>query len=504
MSDQNVKNPKNQVRYAGFGELLRSFSETDPSRAAILCEQHGSKQRLTRKEFADAVWTRVKELTGEAGAAGAGTVFRDGRSSGTCLGILCDGSLDCVLTVFASALAGFQTVLLDENASEELLAGQIRQTDIDCLWASDEELSGELQPYLTEGLPPSESSAADSPDERRILFFTSGTTSSSKAVVLTDSSLMAAAYNGSCMLPLSPDDTLLCMLPLNHVFGFVCGLLWAMQCGAAAALGRGARYYTQDLDFFRPTALSAVPLLLGFLVQQRLINPELSLILVGAGDCPEQLLAAVMQQGVRVSFGYGLTETSSGVAISVPGSPSFDPFAMEICPENTVTLAPDGEILISSASCMMKGYYKNPEDTAAVLEGGVLQSGDLGRWDENGRLHVIGRKKEILVLPDGTKIFLPEYEARIAACLPGQDFTVLERGTKPVLLLVEKECAGWSEETRSSVRAALQDNLRGVMALLPRGQQLGNILFTDKPLPRTATGKVKRWELQQSGESPRG
>ena len=338
----------------------------------------------------------------------------------------------------------------------------------------------------------------------QLLFFTSGTTEQAKAVILTEQSFCSSAWNGSQMLPLQPGDVLLNLLPLGHVFGFVCGLLWGLSCGAAVALGRGPRHYADDCDYCRPTALSAVPALLDFLLRHDLLNEELELVLIGAGSCPPPLIQKAKLLGVHVSFGYGLTETSSGVAISVPGSPSFDPFAMEICPENTVTLAPDGEILISSASCMMKGYYKNPEDTAAVLEGGVLQSGDLGRWDENGRLHVIGRKKEILVLPDGTKIFLPEYEARIAACLPGQDFTVLERGTKPVLLLVEKECAGWSEETRSSVRAALQDNLRGVMALLPRGQQLGDILFTDKPLPRTATGKVKRWELQQSGESPRG
>ena len=296
------------------------------------------------------------------------------------------------------------------------------------------------------------------------------------------------------MLPLSQDDTLLCMLPLNHVFGFVCGLLWGMECGAAVALGRGARYYTMDFEFYKPTVLSAVPLLLSFLVQHKLMNSELRLVLVGAGDCSPQLLNSAVQQGVQVSFGYGLTETSSGVAISVPGSPSFDPFALEICPEDTVALASDGEILISSPSCMMKGYYKHPEDTAAVLKGNLLFTGDIGKWDENGRLHV-GRKKEILVLADGTKIFLPEYEARIMAALPGRDFTVLERDGKPVLLLVDKESSTWPEEMRELSRSMVQEELRGAMSQLPRGQQLSEILFTDQPLPRTATGKVKRWEI---------
>ena len=467
-------------KYNSFTEVLRSFSQIDPDRPLLIYEEGGAPVKKSRADFAASVLARAEEM----------------RTFGmTCLGVLCDGSLDCVETIFASAVAGLQTVLLDENADDTLLQEQIKQTDIDILWSSDPDLVEELTPYLTDGITPRTESRDSSVEGSDILFFTSGTTASSKAVVLTDRSLLAAAYNGSCMLPLSPDDTLLCMLPLNHVFGFVCGLLWGMECGSAVALGRGARYYTQDFEFYKPTVLSAVPLLLSFLVQHKLMNSELRLVLVGAGDCSPLLLNSAVQQGVQISFGYGLTETSSGVAISVPGSSSFDPFALQICPEDTVALASDGEILISSPSCMMKGYYKHPEDTAAVLKGNLLFTGDIGKWDENGRLHVIGRKKEILVLADGTKIFLPEYEARIMAALPGRDFTVLERDGKPVLLLVDKESSTWPEEMRELSRSMVQEELRGAMSQLPRGQQLSEILFTDQPLPRTATDKVKRWEI---------
>ena len=515
---QSAKIQKDQTKYTGFEDLLRTFSEAAPSRTAILYEKSGKPVSLSRTEFARAAAARAGELL--SNPKEAGLILKADNKTPTCLGILCDGSLSCVLTIFASALAGLQTVLLDENAAEELLIEQIRQTDIDCLWGSDEDLAEELKPYLTEGIVPPSSQAEGAllPEGHRILFFTSGTTSSSKAVVLTDKSLMAAAYNGSCKLALSEEDTLLCMLPLNHVFGLVCGLLWGMQCGSAVALGRGARYYTQDLSFYRPTALSAVPMLLGFLLQHDLLNDELRLVLVGAGDCPKALLAAAAHKGVSVSFGYGLTETSSGVAISVPpayrassdGTPygpvencadpaaSFDPYALEICPENTVTLAEDGEILVAGDSCMMEGYYKHPEDTAAVLRDGILYTGDLGRWDDSGRLHIIGRKKEILVLQDGTKIFLPEYEARIAAALPERDFAVVTRDGKPALLLVDPDLSLQSKDNRAkeAAQADVQNKLRNAMAGLPRGQQLGAILFTGKPLPRTATGKIKRWELK--------
>ena len=248
------------------------------------------------------------------------------------------------------------------------------------------------------------------------------------------------------------------------------------------ALGRGARHYLDDCQFYRPTAVSVVPMLLGFLLQHKAVNPEMKTVLVGAGDCPPALLAAVKAMGIRVSFGYGLTETSSGVAISV----GEDPYAMEVCPDDTITLAEDGEILIQAPTCMMQGYYKRPEDTAAVLRSGVLYTGDLGRFDEAGRLHITGRKKDMLVLAGGTKLYLPEYEAEIARCLGRTELAVSLRNGRPVLVL-----QGQGSEREVIVA------LRPVTEKRPRGQQLIGVIFTEDPLPRTATGKIKRWELQQ-------
>ena len=349
------------MRFQSFEELLRHWAEASPSGTA-LC---GEGTELSFRDLLERVLRRADELK------------QTGKS---CLGLLSDGSVDCVTELFAANLAGLQVVMLDESAPEAVLRGLIAYTDVDLLWG-DRELCEELEGSLTRGV-------ADG--KGKILFFTSGTTERAKAVVLTDRSLCQSAWNGSAKLPLQPEDRLLCMLPLGHVFGFVCGLLWGLSCGAAVALGRGARHYLDDMKYFRPTAVSLVPRLLGFLLQQGCMNDELKLILVGAGDCPPQLLQAVQAMGIRLSFGYGLTETSSGVAISVGG----DPYAMEICPDDTVTLAPDGEILIQAPTCMMQGYYKWPQYTEQVLHDGVLSTGDLGFFDENGRLHVTGRKKD--------------------------------------------------------------------------------------------------------------
>ena len=440
-------------RFESFGHMLSYWAQKTPDSPALIYE----KQTLSFSQLYARVLKRSEEL----------------KTSGkTCLGLLSDGSLDCVIELFAANLAGMQLVMLDAMAPEETLRALISYTDIDLLWG-DPDLAEELAPALTAGV----SGGGD-----RILFFTSGTTERSKAVALTGHSLCQSAWNGSAKLPLSPDDRLLCLLPLGHVFGFVCGLLWGLSCGASVALGRGARHYADDCGFYRPTAVSVVPLLLGFLLKTGAVNPELGLILVGAGDCPPALLRAASARGIRVSFGYGLTETSSGVAISVSG----DPFAMEVCPDDTITLAEDGEILIQAPTCMMQGYYKRPDNTAQVLVDGVLHTGDLGRFDEDGRLHIAGRKKDMLVLPDGTKIFLPEYETELMQTLGHTELALSLRDGRPVLVYSGQADVG-----------ELRKRLRGLMEKLPRGQQLAGIIVTDQPLPKTATGKIKRWELQQ-------
>ncbi len=448
------------LRFDSFAHMLRYWAEKTPDAPALIYDDGGPKE-LSFAAFRANVQARAEAL----------------RAGGkTCLGILADGSIGCVTEIFAAAEAGLQTVMLDASLPETVLGPLMAYTDVDALWG-DEDLCEELAPFLTKGV-------ADGAG--KILFFTSGTTERSKAVVLTDHSLCQSAWNGGEKLPLQPYDRLLCLLPLGHVFGFVCGLLWGLSCGAAVALGRGPRHYVDDCAFFKPTAVSVVPLLLGFLLQHRLVNPELKLILVGAGDCPRMLLDAAAQMGLRVSFGYGLTETSSGVAISVSG----DPFAMEICPDDTITLAEDGEILIEAPTCMMQGYYKRQADTEAVLKDGVLATGDLGRFDEDGKLHITGRKKDMLVLPDGTKLFLPEYEGALMKTLGHSELAVILKDARPLLVF-----------SGEADRADLEQRLRPLMATLPRGQQLAGIRIVDYPLPRTATGKIKRWELQQKVET---
>lgn len=444
------------MRFSGFRELLSHWNRETPDAPAFL---YGAEEKLciSYSAFYQTVMDEAERL----------------RTEGkTCLGILCDGSLGCVTEIFAANLAGLQIVLLDPTLPASALSELVSYTDTDCLWGNAA-LCDALASALTGGVKDGTG---------KILFFTSGTTQHAKAVVLSDASLCSSAWNGGEMLPLSRDDVLLSILPLNHVFGFVCGLLWGMSFGCTVALGRGPRHYFDDCDFFRPTAISLVPAMLAFFLRQKLMNEELRLVLIGAGGCPIEHIQAARAMGKRVSFGYGLTETSSGVAIST----GDDPYAMAVCPDDRITLDGDGEILIQAPTCMMAGYYKMPSETAEILRDGVLHSGDLGFFDAEGKLHITGRKKEMFVLPDGTKVFLPEYESELAACLGNPELALILREEKPVLVF-----SGQADPD------TLMEKLRPLMERKPRGQRISRVIVIDEKLPRTATGKVKRMELEE-------
>ncbi len=123
------------------------------------------------------------------------------------------------------------------------------------------------------------------------------------------------------------------------------------------------------------------------------------------------------------------------------------------------------------------------------MRDGVLSTGDLGRFDEEGKLHIIGRKKDVLVLPDGTKLFLPEYEGELAAALGTGELAVVLLEGRPALVLQ-------GDGDQRTVLEALRETL----ARRPRGQQIAKVLMVSHSLPRTATGKLKRWELQRKVE----
>ena len=241
---------KEIVLYGGFKDFIDRMAAERPDAIAFLHGANDRYHRVTWEAFAADVYARAEQL-------------REGGK--TCVAILADGSYASAVEIFAANIAGMQIAMLDVAVPDKMLAQLLPYVDADALWCSNEKRAEELSAFLT-------GPAADPTD--KILFFTSGTTSRAKAVTLTSASLMASAYGGSGTFPLAAGDVLLCVLPLAHVFGFVCGLLWPWLCGATVALGRGGRHVFDDWTFYHPTATSVVPILLEHLLRRNLINPE--------------------------------------------------------------------------------------------------------------------------------------------------------------------------------------------------------------------------------------
>ena len=439
-------------RYSSFLTMLLDQKQDS---YAFAYEENGVKKYLTYAELIRKIYAFPLKERGTAG-------------------ILMDGSLASILAVFAYASKHRQIALLSPLEELDSLKDKIKAADVNFILGPNE-----LKEALKDSLVTKEAT-----QDGKILFFTSGTTNSNKAVCLSEASLCSSAYNGASLLPLSPNDVLYSCLPFNHVFGFVCSLLWGLSCGACVALSRGVKQMFGDFAYFKPTAVSLVPQMASFFASRHLFNPELKLVLIGAGDCSDSVLQTISSQGIRVCFGYGLTETSSGVALSI----GKDPRAMSLCPDVKVTLGPDEEILLDCKPVLMSGYYKDEASTKEALHDGILSTGDLGYFDSEGLLHIKGRKKDILVLDDGTKIYCPEYESKLAAYLGAdKDFAIAKNGKGQIVLAFGK--------------ATLQDNYSSSITAfnetVPYSNRVAVVLYFPGPLPRTQTGKIKRWALQK-------
>lgn len=460
-------------RYTGFAQLLDDMQRRRGGDVALLhAGASGDGGDGDAGGMASLTWEGLA-VSSRARAARLAAV------GASCEAVLCDGSAACVAEVFGCALAGVQCVLVDAGAPEDQLAVQVRAGDADAIWPAGRACGALARALLPEPL--------ERPGYGRMLFFTSGTASPERPVALSDSRLMASAWNGSSLLPLRPGDVVLNLLPLSHVFGFVCGLLWGLSCGATVALGRGKRHLFEDASFFQPTVMPMVPAMARFLAAHDMLGGRLRMALMGAAPCPGDVVESLRARGVEVHCGYGLTETASGIALSL----GVDPAAMTICPDDAVRVSDEGEVLVSAPTCMMEGYYGRPDDTAAALREGWLHTGDAGRIDGRGLLHVEGRIRDVIVFDTGAKLSVPDFEARVASGTGQDDLALVQVDGSPVVALGRVRGAPDADAFRACAKDALRDLCAGARVTCPDTVELGHAL------PRTATGDVQRWKVQE-------
>jgi long-subunit acyl-CoA synthetase (AMP-forming) len=270
----------------------------------------------------------------------------------------------------------------------------------------------------------------------------------------------------------------------------VCGLLWGLAYGAAVALGRGSKYLLADCEHFRPTILPAVPSIINVLVQRACLNRELSTVLIGAAPLTTETMLALGSSGRKIYIGYGLTETSSGLAITQKLS---EPNELYPCPDVDICIEADGEISVTTP-CMMEGYLTfAAKESFTPARGERFYTGDLGFLTRDSALVLTGRKKDLLILPDGTKIFCPDYENALAPMIGTDDIALVLRDHKPVLIV-----GGMSSDYYQQIVNIVED----FNSMQPHSARVYDVILQEAPLPRTQAGKLRRWQVDPEQPLP--
>lgn len=270
----------------------------------------------------------------------------------------------------------------------------------------------------------------DGTEQVALLLYTSGTTGVPKAAMLTHNNLLCAAVASAKVRGMQDDDMTYLALPLSHIFGFVtfvsiCGAQGAMRLEARFAVERLYKALQTDV-----TLLPAVPqmhaLLFHYARAQKNPRYDVGLLrFVSSGGAPLDPVwkrEAEAFYGIPLQNGYGLTEGTAGVCATA--SPLGDPdvsvghpmqdslFRLDFEAEGATPDEGIGEILVGGPQ-IMKGYFRDPEQSAKVLtEDGFFRTGDLGRFDDAGRLHIVGRSKE-LIIRSGFNVYPVEVEGAL-------------------------------------------------------------------------------------------
>jgi o-succinylbenzoate---CoA ligase len=391
-----------------------------------------------------------------AAAAIAGSRVLSGLGARERVALALPPGEDFVIALHACLLAGVATVPVDLRLSEEERAARMAGAEV----VISEPLRG--------GGPGRCSVFAGDPAVA--VMHTSGTTAAPKPVVLTHSNFMASALGSAVALGLDTAERWLCPMPLTHVGGLSIPIRSAIYATTTVLHGRfdTEAVLAELMDPARRiTLVSLVPTMLARLLDAGLERPPtLRWALLGGGPIPPALFERAESAGVPVAATYGMTEACSQIAT----------FGWPL---------PGVEARTSSGEVIVRGPIVAP---GAISEDGWLHTGDLGRFDDRGRLEIIGRKSDTIVT-GGENVAPAEVEAALLEHPAVVDAAVHARADPE-----------WGEAVvatvvlRDGVEAAPEDLRDHCAARLAPFKVPKAVSFSDR-LPRTPSGKLLRRQL---------
>lgn len=382
----------------------------------------------------------------------------------------------------------------------------------------------------------------EQPEELAVLNYTSGTTSFSKGVMLPYRSLWSntqMAYD--CLPGIHPGDTIVCMLPMAHMYGLAFEVLNSVNLGCHIHFLNRTPSPKIIIDAFntvKPPLILAVPLIIEKIVKNKIFpmleKPHMKVLLkipgvnkqiykivgnkmkaafgenlwevvIGGAALNREVELFLRKIKFPYTVGYGMTECGPLVAYT-----QYDSFKMGSVgqivdrmeakidspdPQNVV-----GEILVKGMNNML-GYYKNPDATKAVMmPDGWMRTGDLGTIDKDGFLYIRGRSKSMILSANGQNIYPEEIEDKLNNMPYVAESLVISQGDKVVALVYpDYEQVDKAGIEHSEIEKLMEVNMEELNKKLPSYSKVHCFKLYPVEFEKTPKRSIKRY-LYQSAE----
>jgi len=388
------------------------------------------------------------------------------------------------------------------------------------------------------------------PEDIASIIFTSGTTGTPKGVMLTDRNFAALTSRVLALFDLNRTDALLSVLPLHHTFEFSAGFLMPINAGASityleertpellqrafaetpvtgmigvpavweslhrkifgelAAKGRFVERVVRSLMMLNRRLRDNSPWNLGrwvFRPMHGALGGRVRMMVSGGAPLKQSLWKDFRGLGFSLYEGYGLTEASPVISVAWPrtktpaGSVGWPLPGIEVRIDS-----PSGEgvgEVLARGPTIMAGYLDNRDATIATVRDGWLHTGDQGRLDDDGRLFIVGRQKDVIIDTGGKNVYPDEIEALYAKSPFIKELCVVgipaDQGTgERVAALVVPDYDATEVDrdglSREQVRDEVRAHFRDIGSKEPIARRVKVLHFWDEPLPKTSTRKIKR------------
>lgn len=387
-----------------------------------------------------------------------------------------------------------------------------RKDSVDSLWNLVEKFHAEI---LWEGNPKK--------DDIAEIIFTSGTTGKSKGCMLTHENLAWNAMNGKSFVYMTPEDKVMSILPINHALEIAAGILTQFCSGVTICINDSMKYHTKNLLVYQPSGMVVVPLVMETLYKSiwreiknqkkdriirvvmkmvwllykchidirrqvfsqilKKLGGNLRILVVGGAFIEPKLIKDFETWGITIVQGYGITECAPVISCNTDRYKKYDSVG-KIVTGSRVKIV-ENEIWVKG-SIVMKGYYKNLEATKAAFSDGWFKTGDLGYLDKEGFLYITGRKKNLIILPNGENVSPEELEQKIMKIAYVKEVLVFEKeGQICAEVFLDKEV-----ETEAEVK--IHSDIMDLNRNLPNYKKIGKVLIREEEFEKTTTRKIKR------------